>query len=284
MKHLRILFAIFFSIIIWPTQTPAQKYVCQGIGNLSDDPNHALSIMNKLVGIGCNSAMLTVWWERVYPKANSKPNWVQLDNQMNHAINKLGIKVVIRIHLGRNYGLTKGFWDEEEAVKDFRGNVLTNYYDNNHFSFAHQPSIDKAKEFVKEVCERYKNYQKDGKIIFVTVVNTPQQELGFTFQNQQWPEKEYVAVFDHSKWSMIKFKDWAREKYTTIRTLNTYWGTNYKSFLEVEPYVNWWNFNDSFRGRRGKDWYVFRHQMIKNYYDQLIKTIKTIEPTYKVAC
>jgi hypothetical protein len=284
MKHLRMFFAIFFSIVIWPNQTTAQKYVCQGIGNLNDDPNHALSVMNKLVGVGCNSAMLTVWWERVYPQSNSKPNWVQLDNQMNHAINKLGIKVVIRIHLGRNYGLTKGFWDEEEAVKDFRGKVLTNYYDNNHFSFAHQPSIDKAKEFVKEVCERYKNYQKAGKIIFITVVNTPQQELGFTFQNQQWPEKEYIAVFDHSRWAMIRFKDWAREKYTTIRTLNTYWGTNYKSFLEVEPYVNWWNVNDSFRGRRGKDWYVFRHQMIKNYYDQLIRTIKTVEPSYKVAC
>jgi Beta-galactosidase len=287
MKHLRKIFTFGYIASIWlisPNQIFAQKYVCQGIANLSDDPNHALPVMNKLVGIGCNSTMLTVWWERVYPQPNSKPNWVQLDNQMNHAINKLGIKVVIRIHLGRNYGLTKGFWEEEEAVKDFRGKVLTNYYDNNHFSFAHQPSIDKASGFVKEVCERYKNYQKAGKIIFVTVVNTPQQELGFTFQNQQWPEKEYVAIFDHSKWSMIKFKDWAREKYTTIRTLNSYWGTNYKSFLEVEPYVNWWNANDSFRGRRGKDWYVFRHLMIKNYYDQLIKTIKAVEPSYKVAC
>lgn len=285
MRRLKIFVLVCFGLItIGQNTSNAQKYVCHGVLNLDPGPNNAIPVMNKMVAAGCNSAMLTVHWERVYPQPNSKPNFTQLDNQINHAVNNLGIKVAIRIHLGRNYGLTKGFWDEEEAVKDFRGKVLTNYYDNNHFSFAHQPSIDKASGFVKEVCERYKNLQKSGKIIFVSVVNTPQQELGFTYQNQQWPEKEYVALFDHSKWAMIKFKDWAREKYTTIRTLNSYWGTNYKSFLEVEPYVNWWNANDSFRGRRGKDWYVFRHLMIKNYYDQIIDAIKAVEPTYKVAC
>ena len=271
--------AVFFTL-----QSKAQKYVCQGVMNLDSDINHAIPVMNKMVSVGCNATMLTVWWDRVYPQPNSKANFAQLDNQINHAINKLGIKVVIRIHIGRNFGLTKGFWEEEESVKDFKGKPLTNYYDFNHFSFAHQPSIEKAKGFVKEVCERYKNYQKDGKIIYIAVVNTPQQELGYTFQNQQWPEKEYAAVFDHSKWAMIKWKDWAKEKYTTIRTLNAYWGTNYKSFTEVEPYVNLGTPQDSFRGRRGKDWYVFRHLLLKNYHDQIIESIKSVEPSYKVAC
>lgn len=282
-KYIQLLLLIVSSFQNFAQQQTSVKYVCQGILNLDSDANFAISSMNRMAAIGCNSALLTVWWERVYPQPNSKPNWAQLDNQINHAVNKLGHKVAIRIHLGRNYSLTKGFWEEEEAVKDFKGKVLTNYYDNNHFSFAHQPSVDKARGFVKEVCERYKSYQQSGKIIFISVVNTPQQELGFTYQNQQWPEKEYPAIFDHSKWAMIKFKDWAREKYTTIRTLNTYWGTNYKSFLEVEPYVNWWNINDSFRGRRGKDWFIFRHLMIKNYYEQMVETIKSVDSSYKVA-
>lgn len=285
--HIQYIWLFLVVLCLQARKTEAQnavKYVCQGIGNLDSDVNSSISSMTKLSTVGVNSALLTLWWERVYPQPNSKPNWAQLDNQINHAVNKLGFKVAIRIHLGRNFGLTKGFWEEEEAVKDFRGKVLTNYYDNNHFSFAHQPSVEKAKSFVKEVCERYKNYQQAGKIIFISVVNTPQQELGYTFQNQQWPEKEYVAVFDHSKWSMIKFKDWAKEKYTTIRTLNTYWGTDYKNFTEVQPYVNLGNSNDSFRGRRGKDWYLFRHLMIKNYYDQIIETIKSVDNSYKVAC
>ena len=284
MGRLKIFVFFCFGLIFLSNTSNAQKYVCHGVLNLDTDPNNAIPLMSKLVSVGCNATMLTVHWERVYPQPNSKPNFTQLDNQINHAVNNLGIKVAIRIHLGRNYGLTKGFWEEEEAVKDFKGKVLTNYYDSNHFSFAHQPSIDKAAGFVKEVCERYKNLQKSGKIIFISVVNTPQQELGFTYQNQQWPEKEYAAVFDHSKWAMIKFKDWARDKYTTIRTLNSYWGTSYKTFTEVEPYVNIGTPQDSFRGRRGKDWYVFRHLMIKNYYDQIIKAIKSVEPTYKVAC
>lgn len=270
-------------ILVAPTPIIAQKYVCHGIGNLSDDLNHGIPVMNKMVANGCNSVMLTVWWERVYPQPNSKPNWAQLDNQINHAINNLGVKIAIRVHLGRNFGAIKGFWTADDAVMDFRGKPLTNYYDNNHFSFAHQASIEKAKDFVREVAERYKNLQKNGKIIYISVVNTPQHELGFTYQNQQWPEKEYMALFDHSKWSMIKFRDWAKEKYTTIRTLNSYWGTSYKSFSEVEPYVNWWNAQDSFRGQRGKDWYLFRHLMIRDYYEQIIATIKAVEPSYKIA-
>ncbi len=286
MRRLKIfVFLCFGLILILSNTSNAQKYVCHGLLNLDSATNSGISLMDKMTAAGCNATMLTVHWERVYPQVNSKPNFAQLDNQINHAINDLGIKVAIRIHLGRNFGLTKGFWQEEEAVKDFRGKVLTNYYDSNHFSFAHQPSIDKAAGFVKEVCERYKNLQKSGKIIFISVVNTPQQELGFAFQNQQWPEKEYPAIFDHSKWSMIKFKDWAKEKYTTIRTLNKYWGYDgFKSFTDVHPYVNWWNVQDSFRGSWGKDWYVFRHLMLKNYYEQMIATIKLVEPSYKVAC
>jgi Beta-galactosidase len=273
-----------FSDNLTAQETIPKRYVCQGVLNLDSDINHAIPAMNKMVAAGCNAAFFTVWWDRVYPQTNSKPNWAQLDNQINHAVNNLGIKVAIRIHLGRKFSLTKGFWTEDESVMDAQGKPLTNYYDNNHFSFAHQPSIDRAKDFVKEVCERYKNYQKNGKIIFITVVNTPQQEMAFTYQNQQWPQKEYMAMFDHSKWSMIKWRDWAKEKYTTIRTLNSYWGTSYRNFTEIEPYVNIWNPQDSFRGQRGKDWYLFRHLMIKNYYDQVIDVIKAVESSYKVSC
>ncbi len=261
-----------------------KRYVCQGVLNLEGDVNHAIPAMNKMVAAGCNATFLSVWWDRVYPQTNSKPNFAQLDNQINHAINDLGIKVAIRIHLGRNLALTKGFWQEDEAVMDPKGKVLAQYYDTNHFSFAHQPSIEKAKDFVREVCERYKNYQKNGKIIFITVVNTPQQELGYTFMNQQWPEREYQTVFDHSKWSMIKWRDWNKEKYTTIRTLNAYWGTKYKAFSDVEPYVNLGAVQDSFRGLRGIDWYIFRHISIKKYYDQIIDVIKSVDATYKVSC
>lgn len=286
-KDMRRSYLLFFwclgLLLAMQSQINAQKYICHGLGNLSSEDNNGISIMNKMVANGCNSVMLTVWWERVYPQPNSKPNWVQLDNQINHAINNLGIKVAIRIHLGRNFGATKGFWTTDDSSIDFRGKPLTNYYDNNHFSFAHQPSLEKAKDFVREVAERYKNLQKNGKMIYISVSNTPQHELGYAYQNQQWPEKEYMAIFDHSKWSMIKFRDFLKEKYTTIRTLNSYWGTAYKNFGEPEPYINWGNAQDSFRGQRGKDWYIFRHLMMRDYYEQMISTIKGVEPTYKVA-
>ncbi|HEY1054871.1 MAG TPA: T9SS type A sorting domain-containing protein, partial [Emticicia sp.] len=109
-------------------------------------------------------------------------------------------------------------------------------------------------------------------------------ELGYAYENQQYPNPPYFAVFDHSKWSMLKWKDWAKTKYQTIRTLNSYWGTNYKQFSEVEPYVNLFNTKDSFRGLRGKDWYYFRHQLLKGHVDQMIAAVKSIDQSFQVAC
>lgn len=265
-------------------QTPTKKYVVHGILNLEPDLNHGISAMNKMVRAGCNAVALTVMWDRIYPKADSKPNWAQIDNQINYALNNLNVKIILRIHLGRHIAFTQGFWTADEAVADFKGKPLTYYYDNNHFSFAYQPAIEKAAGFVKEVCERYKDLQSRGQILFISVVNTPQQEVGYAYENQQFPSPSYFAVYDHSKWSMIKWKDWAKTKYQTIRTLNSYWGTSYKQFSEVEPYVNWGNTKDSFRGLRGKDWYLFRHLLLKNYIDRIIESVKSVDTGYQVAC
>lgn len=275
----------FFSLSVSSfAQTPPNRYIVHGVLNLEPAMNHGMSAMNKMVNAGCNAVALTVMWDRIYPKADSKGDWAQIDNQINYVVNTLHVKLIIRIHLGRHIAFTPGFWALEEAAADFKGKPLTYYYDNDHFSFAHQPSIEKAAGFVKEVCQRYKDLQKQGQILFISVVNTPQQELGYAYENQQYPNPSYFAVFDHSKWSMIKWKEWAKTKYQTIRTLNSYWGTNYKQFLEVEPYVNWFNTKDSFRGLRGKDWYLFRHQLLKSHIDQMSDAVKSVDPSYKVSC
>jgi hypothetical protein len=284
LSHYFYLLSFFVLNLYSFAQTTPERYIVHGVLNLEPTNNHGISAMNKMVSAGCNAVALTVMWDRIYPKADSKGDWAQIDNQINHVINNLKVKLVIRIHLGRHIALTPGFWALEEAVSDFKGKPLTYYYDNDHFSFAHQPSIEKAAGFVKEVCQRYKYLQTSGKILYVSVVNTPQQELGYAYENQQYPNPSYFAVFDHSKWSMIKWKDWGKTKYQTIRTLNSYWGTSYKQFSEIEPYVNWFNTKDSFRGLRGKDWYLFRHQLLKGHVDQMIAAVKSIDPNYRVAC
>lgn len=283
--------AVILAIFVWlgfsssaVAQLSPKRYIVHGVLNLETAMNHGFGAMDKMVKAGCNAVALTVMWDRIYPKPNSTPNWAQIDNQINHVINDLGVKLIIRIHLGRHIASTTGFWAPEESVVDFRGKPLTYYYDNNHFSFAHQPSIEKAAGFVKEVCERYKDLQKRGHILFMSVVNTPQQEMGYAYENQQYPSPSYVAIFDHSKWSMIKWKDWAKTKYQTIRTLNSYWGTTYKTFPDVEPYVNWFAPKDSFRGLRGKDWYYFRHISLKGYVDRMAEAVKSVDSTYKIAC
>ena len=279
-KFFATLFILLLSTIGF---SQSKRYIAHGVLNLETDANNAISVMTKMVAQGCNAVELTIMWERIYPKADAKAYWTQIDNQINHITRNLKVKLAIRIHLGRNLAATKGFWDEASAIQDFRGQPLTVYYNNNHFSFATQPPIDKAKAFVREVCERYGYLQQSGQLIFVSVVNTPQQEAGYAYENQQWPQSEYPAVFDHSKFAMIKLRDWAKNKYTTIRTLNSYWGTTYRSFGEVEPYVNIWNVKDCFRGRRGKDWFLVRQDMLKSYNEQIAATIRGVNPAIKVA-
>ena len=38
----------------------------------------------------------------------------------------------------------------------------------------------------------------------------------------------------------------------------------------------------SFKGRWGKDWYVFRHWQLKSFIDQMAEAVKSVDATYKV--
>ncbi|TDB60445.1 putative Ig domain-containing protein [Arundinibacter roseus] len=261
--------------------TENQRYLALLLLNLSEEKDFELEVIRQAAAAGMNSVVLTIYWDKVYRASPTGPgNWSQFDNQIKLAT-ELGMKVGIRIHVGRNMAYLNGFWTEAESAKDYRQNPLREIYNYTHFSFLHQPSVNKAADFVKQVTDRYKFLQSDNKMLFMSVVTTPTQEAGYHPTNIP-PDGEYkdmyLTAYDYSDFYKKGFIEWLKIKYKKLIRLNLLWGAEYKTFEEVLPPVTPWDTKESFFGRRGKDWYIYRHIVLKQFNDLMIQTVKDVNP------
>lgn len=257
-----------------------QRYFSLMLLNLSQERDFELEVIRQAADAGMNSVLLTVHWDKVYRRSASVPaDWGQFDRQIKLAT-ELGMKVGIRVFLGRNRDMLQGFWTPAESARDFRQNPLLEIYNSTFFSYLHQPSVEKAAAFVKETTERYKFLQADNNLLFISVVTTPTQEAGYHYStlSPSGDFKEgYSTIFDYSDFYKNGFRAWLQEKYKKVIRLNLLWGAEYKSFAEVVPPVAPWEPRESFFGRRGKDWYIFRHLALKKFNDQMIETVKGVD-------
>ena len=268
-----------------PAQSPAvsadnQRYFALLLLNLSQEKDYELEVIRQAASAGMNSVVLTIHWDKVYRKSASDPaDWGQFDRQIKLAT-ELGMKVGIRVFLGRNRDQLQGFWTTAESVRDYRQNPLLEIYNSTFFSYLHQPSVEKAAAFVKEATERYKFLQADKNLLFMSVVTTPTQEAGYHYATLP-PDGDYKGIyptiFDYSDFYKQGFREWLRGKYKKIIRLNLLWGGEYKNFEEITPPVTPWEPRESFFGRRGKDWYIFRHLALKQFNDQMIQTVKGVD-------
>ncbi len=257
-----------------------QRYFSLMLLNLSQEKDFEQPVIQQAADAGVNSLLLTIHWDKVYKNSPTGPgDWYRYDNEIKLAT-QLGLKVAIRVMVGRNKNDLKGFWTEAESMRDYKQNPIREGYDATSFSYLHQPSVDLAADFVRQVTERYKYLQKDNNLLFLSVVTTPIQEAGYQMTNIP-PNMEHTAkypsIFDYSDSYKKGFREWLREKYKKIIRLNLLWGAEYRSFEEVEPPVTPWDPTESFFGRRGKDWYIFRHLALKRFTDQMIETVKGVD-------
>lgn len=226
---------------------------------------------------GMNSVYLTIPWNNtVRTTVNGPRTWDKYDEEIAVA-RRLGMKIALRIHVGRNFAKIATFWDEANCHKDGLGRPLIAGYGDTSFSFADNPSLDKAADFVKEVLNRYKYLQEEGSLLFVSVTNTTEQEAGYsTLQVNE------ATVYDYSAQVTAGFRSWLTSNYKKIERLNRLWGgTAFKNFEEVGPPVNIWEPYRTFEGRRGKDWYIYRHILLKNYMDRMRAAVKSVDPSIK---
>ncbi len=98
--------SILFSPILLANDQ--QRYLAILLLNLDRSLDADLDLLEGGVKAGCNAVHLTIHWDQVYPTATSQADWRKYDNQIALA-QKLGVKVALRIHVGRNEGRIQGF-------------------------------------------------------------------------------------------------------------------------------------------------------------------------------
>lgn len=229
---------------------------------------------------GMNSVYLTIPWNNVRQKSpNEAPNWAKYDEQIEIAT-KLGMKIAIRIHLGRHNENLKGFWDLKDVPHDGRNTPLIAGYGDTYFRFNYDPALELAIAFVKEVTQRYRFLQEQKKLIFISVTNTSEQEAGYNTQGY-YQDKQVSSLYDYSPQIVDGFQAWLQANYGKIERLNSKWSRSYKSFKEAGPPYAHWEPSESFKNRYGTDWYIYRHQHLKTFIEKMIGAVKSVDSTIK---
>lgn len=247
-----------------------------------NDPNHGIRWIREINSVGATVVIMTVRWDMVYVDANAKADWALFDKQVK-LISELGMKAGLRIHLGRKRLKWDGFWSDDDIMRDFKGVPSIFGYAESHASYASSKATEKAIDFIREVCERYKPYQQSGNIKFVNVSSNQYQESGYFSSNQEpGSSSSYPALFDFSKPSMAHLQAEMEKKYTNVSTLNKYWITKYTRFSQAEPYRNRWDAYTSLIGKRGKDFYMARHLQVKNFLKTTGDAVKAVDSGYRV--
>lgn len=255
-----------------------QRYLCLALLNTTEGADQGLNLIREATKQGCNAVMITVRWDVVHETTSSPANWLQFDNQVK-LCKELGLKIFFRVHLARCCNRSEGFWPESEASKDQEGRILTEI-----FSMSHQPSVDKALGFVKEVCERYLPYLQEGRVLCLAATTTTTQEAGYHYEGYT-PNgslsfgEPYQSLFDFSPSMVTGFREWLRARYGDIKTLNNAWKSDYSDIRDIQPIKTDYDHPEN---KRWADWYVYRHTMLKNFLDGVSRTAKAVSNEYKV--
>lgn len=256
-----------------------QRWIAYGIMNVENGDSY-LPLIRQAASDGCNAVFLNINWDKVYRKRGDKPNWDQFDKQLALA-RELNIKIVLRIWVGRHepfIGNEEGWWPKEIKTKS-ADNLIPGAVQN--FSYWHDPSLNEAGNFVKEVLERYNSYQREGRMLFVTVVNNKTAETHYDLSGQG-KGGNAITTFDYSDPTLAAWPVWLREKYTTIENLNTAWKTNLRRFEDAHPpRVPGDPFWENFAFQSGQDWYLFRHDGIRRFIDKMVKVTKGVNSGYQ---
>jgi Secretion system C-terminal sorting domain/Beta-galactosidase len=260
-----------------------QRYLALSLVNIderSDELN--LKEIEKAHQMGYNAVSIAVLWDfvKVY-RANTPNPWIQIDNQMKK-IKSLGMKVCVRIWVNGWCSDIKGNWCSDFDPNDIMVSGEGKYDfaqggtgKRSMTSLASTSTLTRMKTFTLEVLERYKKYQEDGDILYVSVATTGEQELGYPIGSLG-----IAGLYDYSPPTVEAYRVWLRRKYCNdLNILKEAWGDSYdglKSFNEIQPKYNFY-FQYTFEDADGKDWFVFRHFLLKRFSNEFIQTVKSIK-------
>lgn len=262
-----------------------QRYLALVLVNIDEKPDDlGVKEIEKAHQLGFNAVNIAVLWDYVKVYRAGTPNpWIQVDNQMKKA-SELGMKIGLRVWIDGWCGDDKSQWcsnfDENDVMVD--GNGRYDYAQSGPgkrkmTSFASTSSLTRLKSFTTEVMERYKKYQDNGDILYVSLATTGEQELGYPYGNSADD-----GLYDYSQPMKEAYRVWLRKRYcNNLDVLKKSWGTDFdglKSFNEINPKHSIY-FQYSFENQDGRDWYNFRHFMLKRFNSEFMQTVKSVKVT-----
>lgn len=262
-----------------------QRYLALVLVNIDEkDDNLGVKEIEKAHKLGFNAVNIAVLWDyvKVYRAGTSNP-WIQVDNQVKKA-SELGMKIGLRVWVDGWCGDNKGQWcsnfNDNDLMVDGDGRydyAQSGPGKRRMTSFASTSTLIRMKNFTAEVMERYKKYQENGDILYVSLATTGEQELGYPFGNSGTD-----GLFDYSQPMREAYRVWLRKRYCNdLNQLKKAWGNNFndlKNFNEINPKYSLY-FQYSFENQDGRDWYNFRHFMLKRFNSEFIQTVKSVKVT-----
>jgi hypothetical protein len=260
-----------------------QRYLALVLVNIDEkEDDLGVKEIEKAHQLGFNAVNIAVLWDYVKVYRAGTPNpWIQVDNQMKKA-SELGMKIGLRVWVDGWCGDDKSQWcsnfNENDLMTDGEGKydyAQSGPGKRRMTSFASTSTLTRMKNFTTEVMERYKKYQENGDILYVSLATTGEQELGYPFGNSTTD-----GMFDYSQPMREAYRVWLRRRYCNdLNLLKKSWGGNYndlKSFNEINPKYSQY-FQYTFENQDGRDWYNFRHFMLKRFSAEFIQTVKSVK-------
>lgn len=264
-----------------PAAITRQRYMGITIFNFEDEPRKDDERIEHSAAIGCNAVEITINWDKIYPTRQSEANWKVVDSHMQTAV-RLGLKIALRIHVGRDMTKLGGFWGTNETMQAADG-LRMNGGGITQFSYAHKPTVELAREFVEETTQRYRYLQQQNRLLFMSVVASPALESEYSPVHNKPDGTKYSAVFDYGDPMKQAFRDWLKGRFSLI-DLNKRWNTGFGDWNAVVPPSG--SVSDPYSlfssNRQGLDWYVFRHRMLERFLNDIITTIKSVDGSIQV--
>jgi Viral BACON domain/Secretion system C-terminal sorting domain/Beta-galactosidase len=308
---------IIFSTAFSTQAQDNQRYMALSLVNVNYRDNQ-LEQIQKASDIGMNAVIITVRWDVIYQlKATLANPWEQYDLQIQAARDK-GMKICLRMcmYTWCNTKVIGGPEDNTVPSCDGLSNAdrmvgydvsgknkrlqqqATGYNGCDliddcghvlHYSFASKPFQERTQNFARIVTNRYKYLLDKNELLYMSVVTTPEQEFGFPYKTTKGSDGGFNALFDYSPTAIQGFRAFLKEKYKNdFKKLQLAWGNrgkDFSSFDVIEPTIPQGSFSFGVfigNGKHTQDWYQYRHNLLKNYSMNFVKTVKGIDARIKI--
>lgn len=294
-----------------------QRYMALSLVNV-DYRNSQIDQIQKASEIGMNAVIVTVRWDVINQLKVNAPNpWEQYDLQIQYARSR-GMKICLRVcmYTWCNTKVIGAADDNSVAPCDGLSNAdrmvgydvtgknkrvqqqATGYNgcdlidDCGHvlsYSFASKPFQERSQNFARLVATRYKYLLDTNDLLYMSIVTTAEQELGFPYKTTKGNDGGFNAIFDYSPTAIAGFREFLKNRYgNDFKKFQLTWGTrgkDFSSFDTVEPTAPagsfaWGVFIGN--GKHTQDWYMYRHNLLKNYSMNFVKAVKGVDNRIKV--